>query len=49
VTNQIPDPRRHLTRFYGAYANRLRERYREEDGKATAPVTTREQLAELLE
>jgi hypothetical protein len=35
VTNQIPDPRRHLTRFYGAYSNRLRKRYRKEDGEVT--------------
>jgi hypothetical protein len=32
MTNQIPDPRLHLVRYYGAYANRLRRRYRDEDG-----------------
>ena len=26
VTTQIPDPRTHLVRYYGAYANRLRSR-----------------------
>ena len=35
VTNQIPAPRSHLTRFYGAYANRLRKSYRAENGKVT--------------
>ncbi len=40
VTNQIPDPRRHLTRFYGAYSNRLRKSYRAEHGEVTVrPVT----------
>jgi putative transposase len=39
ITNQIPDPRIHLVRYYGAYANRCRKRYRPEEGKAaTAPV-----------
>ncbi len=35
VTHQIPAPRSHLTRFYGAYANRLRKSYRAEDGEVT--------------
>ena len=35
VTNQIPAPRSHLTRFYGAYSNRLRKSYRAEDGEVT--------------
>jgi len=28
VAQQIPDPRQHLVRYYGAYANRARQRYR---------------------
>jgi len=28
VTTQIPDPRRHLVRYYGSYANRARRLYR---------------------
>jgi len=35
VTNQIPAPRSHLTRFYGAYSNRLRKSYRAENGEVT--------------
>ena len=35
VTNQIPAPRSHLVRYYGAYSNRLRKRYRAEDGEVT--------------
>ena len=35
VTNQIPDPRRHLTRFYGASFNRLSKGYRTEHGEVT--------------
>ena len=45
VTNQIPAPRSHLTRFYGAYSNRLRKRYREEDGEVTVrPVEDDQRL-----
>ncbi len=45
VTNQIPAPRSHLTRFYGAYANRLRKSYRAEDGEVTArPATDQRRL-----
>ena len=29
LTNQVPDPRRHLVRYYGAYANRSRGLYRD--------------------
>jgi hypothetical protein len=36
ITNQIPDARTHLVRYYGAYANRCRARYRDEDGQAVA-------------
>jgi len=32
MTNQIPDAGQHLARYYGAYSNRLRRRYRDEDG-----------------
>ncbi len=35
VTHQIPAPRSHLTRFYGAYSNRLRKSSRAEDGEVT--------------
>ncbi|MCP3861107.1 MAG: transposase [Phycisphaeraceae bacterium] len=34
ITNQIPEPRSHLVRYYGAYANRCRARFRAEEGKA---------------
>jgi hypothetical protein len=33
MTNQIPAPRQHLVRYFGAYSNRLRGRYRDEDGE----------------
>jgi hypothetical protein len=36
ITNQIPDARTHLVRYYGAYANRCRARYRDEDGQVVA-------------
>ena len=32
LTNQIPNPGSHLVRYYGAYANRCRSRYRDGDG-----------------
>ena len=38
ITNQIPDPRMHLVRYYAAYANRCRAKYRAEEGKAGAAV-----------
>ncbi len=31
ITNQVPDPRTHLIRYYAAYANRCRKRYRTEE------------------
>ncbi len=34
ITNQIPEPRSHLVRYYGAYANRCRAKFRAEEGKA---------------
>jgi hypothetical protein len=42
LTNQIPDPRSHLVRYYGAYANRCRSRYRDGDGKVTSRPTSSE-------
>jgi hypothetical protein len=36
MTNQVPDPRSHLVRDYGAYANRCRARYRDADGQTVA-------------
>lgn len=39
VTTQIPDPRQHLVRYYGAYANRARRLYRPSEGQAEAPPT----------
>jgi hypothetical protein len=33
LTNQIPDARMHLVRYYAAYANRSRRLYRGEDGE----------------
>ena len=34
ITNQIPDPKKHMTRFCGAYSNRARKIYRGEDSAA---------------
>jgi hypothetical protein len=42
ITNQIPDPRSHLVRYYGAYANRCRVRYRAEEGEAGIREDARE-------
>jgi hypothetical protein len=33
ITNQIPDARMHLVRYYRAYANRSRMLYRDEEGE----------------
>jgi len=33
VTNQIPAPRSHQVRYYGAYANKVRQGYRDEAGE----------------
>jgi hypothetical protein len=40
ITTQIPDPRRHLVRYAGAYANRCRRQYRREGHgvRVVAPV-----------
>jgi len=42
ITNQIPDPRMHLVRYYGAYANRSRRLYREAmgEGRGSKPAET---------
>jgi hypothetical protein len=37
VLVQIPDPRRHLVRYYGAYSNRARGRRRKAEEKLEAP------------
>ena len=42
LTNQIPNPRSHLVRYYGAYANRCRRRYRDGEGKVTSRPTSSE-------
>ncbi len=34
LAQQIPDPRQHLVRYYGAYANRARRLFREADDEA---------------
>ena len=36
VTTQIPDPRQHMVRYYGAYANRARRLYRPQAKDAAA-------------
>ena len=33
VTNQVPAPKEHMVRYYGACANRARKLYRSEDGE----------------
>ena len=37
ITNQIPHPKSHLVRYYGAYANRSRRLYRAEGDEAEVP------------
>ena len=37
VLVQIPDPRRHLVRYYGAYSNRARGQRRKAEGPARGP------------
>lgn len=41
ITSQIPDARQHLTRAYGAYANRNQKRYRATDVAGIAPSPAR--------
>ncbi len=41
VTTQIPDPRQHMVRYYGAYANRARRLYRPAVEEPTAGESTR--------
>ena len=38
VTTQIPDPRQHLQRYYGAYSNRARRLYRASNEGPTLPA-----------
>ena len=38
LTQQIPDPRQHLVRYYGAYANRARHMYRPAAEEKVMPV-----------
>ena len=40
ITNQIPDPKMHMTRMYGAYSNRARRLYRGEGGTPVRIVET---------
>jgi len=44
ITNQVPAPRAHMVRYYGAYANRARKLYRSEDGDVGVQVIDREAL-----
>jgi hypothetical protein len=44
ITNQIPDPKMHMTRLYGAYSNRARKIYRGEDGAAPVRVADADPL-----
>jgi hypothetical protein len=37
ITTQIPDPHQHLTRFYGAYANRNRNGFRAQNESPPVP------------
>ncbi len=46
ITNQIPDPKMHMTRFYGAYSNRARRSYRGEDGASPVRVVEAEPVPE---
>ena len=49
ITNQIPDPKTHTVRYYGAYSNRSRRLYRgegdEAGAKAEVPGVVREDQA----
>ena len=44
VTNQIPDPKMHMTRFYGAYSNRARRIYRGEESGGSPRIVETEPL-----
>ncbi len=44
ITNQVPDPKAHLVRYYGAYANRARKLYRSEDEDVCVQVVDPEPL-----
>ena len=45
ITTQIPDPRQHLTRYQGAYANTARARYRPKVGEPNADDSAAEDSA----
>ncbi len=42
LTNQIPNPESHLVRYYGAYANRCRSRYRDGEDKGMSRPSSSE-------
>jgi len=44
VTNQIPEKGTHLVRYYGAYANRLHQLYRDPSGEVTEDRAEKEPL-----
>jgi hypothetical protein len=44
ITNQIPDRRMHMTRFYGAYSNRARRIYRGEESGGPPRIVETEPL-----
>ena len=39
VLIHLPEPNKHLVRFYGAYANRVRSALRDADANQTEPAT----------
>ena len=45
ITNQVPAPRAHMVRYYGAYANRARKLYRSEDEDVRVQVIDPEPLS----
>jgi hypothetical protein len=44
ITNQIPDPKMHMTRLYGAYSNRARRLYRAGEDGAKVRILETERL-----
>ena len=44
VTNQIPEKGTHLVRYFGAYANRVRQLYRDTEGEVTEDRAEKEPL-----
>jgi hypothetical protein len=45
ITNQVPAPKAHMVRYYGAYANRSRKLYRAEDGEVRVQVVDPEPVS----